>query len=209
MMLLIISLASLNVDAQTFNEWFRQKKTQKKYLAQQIALYKVYGNLLAKGYDIAKDGLQLVGDIKNGDFKLHDDYFNSLKSVSPKVKQYTKVAQINLYFRRIVQQSNQNLYRVKQSLHTTSYQYSYVSNVYNNLLAESGDQISLLVDVLTDGTLELSEDARIEKIEKIYESISDMYAFCQHFSKGNDEYMIQVEKERTDYFLERRLHNLE
>lgn len=44
-------------EAQTFDEWFRQKKTQKKYLVQQIAALKVYLGYLKEGYEIAQKGM--------------------------------------------------------------------------------------------------------------------------------------------------------
>lgn len=205
----IICVISGSAKAQTFNEWFRQKKTQREYLTKQIALYKVYGEFLKKGYNIAKDGLHLIGNIKNGDLNLHAEYFNSLRTVSPRVQKYIKVAQINAYFRQIIQQSRQSLSRVKLSMKKSSEHYDYVSEVYENLLNKAGDQIAMLVDVLTDGVYELSEDARIEVVDKIYNDISDMYTFCQNFSTNNDQYMIQVEKDMSDYFLLKRLHNLE
>lgn len=56
---------------QTFHEWFRQKKTQKKYLIQQIAALKVYLGYVQKGYSIAQKGLTTVSNIKKGNFDLH------------------------------------------------------------------------------------------------------------------------------------------
>src|SRR5260221_4860823 len=83
--------------AQTYDEWFRQKKTQKKYLLQQIAALQVYIDYAKKGYDIASKGLNTIRDIKNGDFNLHRDFFGSLKQVNPKIKKYAKVADIIAY----------------------------------------------------------------------------------------------------------------
>jgi hypothetical protein len=37
----------------TFSEWFRQKKTQKKYHAQQINALQVYLEFVKKGYGVA------------------------------------------------------------------------------------------------------------------------------------------------------------
>jgi hypothetical protein len=56
--------------AQTANEWFKQKKTQTKYLIEQIAALNVYLKTAKKGYDIAQRGLTLIGDIKDGSFQM-------------------------------------------------------------------------------------------------------------------------------------------
>src|ERR1700754_3337498 len=63
-------------------------------MIEQIAKYEVYLADLKKGYDIVNKGLTLISDIKHGDFDLHKDYFNSLKSVNPQIKGEAKVATI-------------------------------------------------------------------------------------------------------------------
>jgi hypothetical protein len=83
--IMLCSMSCYTSIAQTpnWNEWFRQKKTQLKYLAEQIAALKVYLEYLKKGYDVAQKGLSTIELIKSGSFSLHKDYFNSLKQVSP------------------------------------------------------------------------------------------------------------------------------
>ena len=71
-------LCAENLSAQTSSEWFRQKATQKKYLLQQIAALQVYSGYLSKGYSIAKNGLNTIKNIKNGDLLQHSNYFTSL-----------------------------------------------------------------------------------------------------------------------------------
>ena len=92
MILLVLTVPC--VHAQTFQEWTQQKKTQIKYLVQQIAAFQVYIGYVEKGYSIAKKGLNAISNIKHGDFSMHNDYFNSLKIVNPKIKKYWKVADI-------------------------------------------------------------------------------------------------------------------
>src|ERR1700750_1480750 len=79
--------------SQTYDEWFRQKKTQKEYLLQQIAALQTYIGYAEQGYSIVKSGLNLIGNVKKGDFSLHSDYFKSLANVNPSIKQYVKVAE--------------------------------------------------------------------------------------------------------------------
>ena len=56
---------------------FSQKETQIEYLLTQIAGLQIYIELAQKGYAIYKDGLDLITDIKDGEFSLHRDYFGS------------------------------------------------------------------------------------------------------------------------------------
>src|SRR3954466_3372099 len=75
---------------QTFSEWFRQKKTQKKYLIEQIAALQVYEDYLEKGYSIVNEGLSQIKDIKHGDYDLHSGYFSSIKNINPTIRNYEK-----------------------------------------------------------------------------------------------------------------------
>jgi len=83
---IIMCVLAGQLSAQNWQEWFRQKKTQRKYLVQQIAALKVYLEYLKEGYAVAKKGLNLVGDIKDGNFNSHAEYFGSLKLVNPSVQ---------------------------------------------------------------------------------------------------------------------------
>ncbi|MDQ3843049.1 MAG: hypothetical protein M3342_03415, partial [Bacteroidota bacterium] len=80
--------------AQTVEEWTDQKKTQIKYLLQQIAALKVYTGHIQKGYAIARSGLTTIQSIKKGDVTVHQTFFSSLQKVSPAIQQYSKVNDI-------------------------------------------------------------------------------------------------------------------
>ena len=74
-LIIIILLAGSFCHAQTYDEWFRQKKTAKKYLLDQIAALQTYIGYAEKGYSIVTGGLNTIKDIKHGDFNLHNNYF--------------------------------------------------------------------------------------------------------------------------------------
>src|SRR5688572_5776828 len=97
MTIVMLLLMAQSAKSQTWNEWFRQKKTQKQYLVQQIAALKVYLKYLKEGYTVVKKGMQIVGDIKEGNFNSHKDYFNSLREVNVLVSGSGKVSS-TLYY---------------------------------------------------------------------------------------------------------------
>src|SRR5438093_6658250 len=108
--LILSTVVMKDCAAQTFSEWFEQKETQKKYLIEQIAALQTYLGYVQKGYSIAQKGLTTISNIKNGEFNLHTDYFNSLRSVNPNIKSCAKVADIIAMQLRIVQ-AYKNTYR--------------------------------------------------------------------------------------------------
>ncbi len=92
LIILVFSIGIKQSQAQTYDEWFRQNKTQKKYLFQQISALQQYIGYAQKGYSIATKGLNAIQNIKHGDFNLHNNFFNSLSAVNPGISKYSKVS---------------------------------------------------------------------------------------------------------------------
>ena len=166
--LIVLIANSFQVSAQNFDEWFNQKKTQIKYLLQQIAANEIYIEYLQKGYKIAESGLRTINDIKHGDFSLHNDFFNSLKTVNPKIKGLAKVADIIAFQVEIIKQSGSAVQHILASDQFTSAEITYLQNVFNHLLDECTKNISALIDVVISGNTEMTDDARIKRIDAIY-----------------------------------------
>lgn len=57
---LLLSGFSGTVQGQTWGEFFQQKKTQKRYLLQQIAALQVFIGQAKKGYDLVGSGLRTI-----------------------------------------------------------------------------------------------------------------------------------------------------
>src|ERR1700726_4220069 len=94
-LLLLTSCACMaHAPAQVLSSFFDQQATELKYGEQQIAYLQLYIGYLEKGYTIAKDGLSAIADIKKGEWTLHQDFFNSLSSINPKLNSYGRIADI-------------------------------------------------------------------------------------------------------------------
>jgi len=203
--LLLLSLGQ-QASAQTFAEWWSQKKTQKKYLVQQIGLLQLYLGYVKKGYDIAHKGLSLIGDIKNGDFGIHRDYFSSLESVSPTVKKYNKVAAIMNYLLLIQKGcrpvSGDDPFGRQLSIQERTY----VNFVLGSLLGVALEDVARLTAVLTAGDLKMKESERLDRISYIYSEIEDKYNFMRSFLEENQGLAVSRIREQDDVFLLKRLH---
>lgn len=158
--------------SQTFEEWFKQKKTQKKYMLLQIAKLQVYMDYVKKGYQIVEGGFGLLGDITQRDFSLHDGYFRHLKAVSPNVKKYSRVPVIIAVQLQILKTSQSALSRWRQENILTNSNIDECQQIMNVLLDEALLDISFLQTVLTDGNLGMSDEERVTQIDQIYFSIN-------------------------------------
>lgn len=208
LMLLLFLSAAGSVQAQTFSEWFRQKKTQKKYLLQQIAALQVYIEYAQKGYKIAKEGLTTIGGFTKGEFNLHSDYFNSLKMVNPEIKQYAKVADIIAMQLKIVQDYNRSYGQISRSNAFNADELDYIRRVFSRLLDDCEETLDELIAVTTNGKLEMKDDERMARIDKLYLDMQDKYTFAQSFSNDAKTLAAARAKENTDVRTSRALQGI-
>lgn len=180
--LIFFTILSVGTKAQTFAEWFRQSATQKKYLLQQIATLQVYIGYVQKGYSIARQGLNTISDIKHGEFNLHRDYFNSLKTVNPKIKNYSKVADIIVLQVNIIKTYKEAAKQLKQSGTFNAGEISYINGVFKRLMDDCAETIDALITVTTSGELEMKDDERLKRIDALYSDMQGKYTFVQGFS---------------------------
>jgi hypothetical protein len=161
---------------------FNQNQQMTRNLVIQIGLFQTYLGYLKKGYDIVNKGVSLVRDIKDGEFSLHKDYFSSLKNVNPKIKNYSKVAEIISLQLSILDQYHKTFSKVKSSKLFGERELKYFSSVYSNLLDETAKSLDELILLTTSGNLELTDDERIGRLDKLYEDMKEKHSFIQHFN---------------------------
>lgn len=197
-----------NLQAQTFAEWFQQKKTQKKYLVQQIAALQVYIEFAEKGYHIAKEGLTAIGSFTKGEFNLHTDFFNSLKNVNPEVKRYVKIAGIISLQVQIVQNCNRAIKQFKSMDAFSNDELSYIGSVFSRLLDDCNKTLDELITVTTDGKLEMKDDERFSRIDKLFFEMQDMFTFSRSFSNNTGLLAASRLKEKSDIQTSRLLNGI-
>ena len=206
-LLILVSMAG-SLKAQTLAEWFQQKKTQKKYLLQQIAALQIYIGYVQKGYQIAKEGLTTIGGFTRGEFNLHADYFNSLKVVNPEIKHYTKVAEIIALQVKIVANHNQTYRRLNSSDAFSDNELAYLSRVFSRLLDDCAKTLDELITIITDGKLEMKDDERMKRIDKLYLDMQDKFTFSQNFSNDAKALAASRLKEKADVQTSRALQGI-
>jgi hypothetical protein len=184
---------SHGAQAQTFEEWFRQKRTQRKYLIQQIAALKTYLEYLKEGYDVAKKGLNIIGDIKGMNFSDHSNYFQSLKNVNLSLKNFGKIGDIIAYPKQIMI----DFARLRKEQTFTPEETQYIEQVYHNLMVECEWSIAHLKQVLSDETLEMKDDGRMTAIDLAYEDMKDKYTFTRSFI--NSVRILSMQRSREQF----------
>jgi hypothetical protein len=186
--------------AQTWNEWFRQKKTQRKYLVKQIGLLRLYLGYLKKGYEIADKGLTTISNIKDGDFNLHRDFFGSLKGVNPHIRNSAKVADIIAFQVFIVRSIGEVNDFCRDNEYFTTEEIRYVAAVYTNMLVLMDSSVAELLMVIRSGESEMKDDERLQRIDALHSDLLDKHAFIKSFDA--DVRSIAREREREHNAIE-------
>lgn len=150
--------------AQTFAEWFQQNKTRKEYQEKQIGELQLYITALEKGYGIVESGLNTIKGIKSGEFDLHNGFYASLRSVSPVVSGMAEVGEIVALQAAMINRFSAALARYRQTAGLRTDEVAYLTTVYGELVKEGLADVTMLTDILTAGTLQLSDDERMRRI---------------------------------------------
>lgn len=177
LLLLMLLMGIGQSNAQNWNEIFRQKKTQQKYLLEQIAALRIYTGYLKKGYELVSGGLSTIKDITNGEFGLHNAFISGLKKVSPVVKNNTKVAEI-IQMQLVTSRAFNAL---KADPNLTLSNLAYIAEVRENVWQESLKDLEELLLVVTSGRMEMNDSKRINRLDQLYLSMVEKSAFAQHF----------------------------
>ena len=165
-------------------------------------------NDMYTGYKIVHKGYTTIRDISQGDFTLHKDFLDGLLEVSPVVKKYKRIADIISYQLRIVKGYKTAFDQFKLSKYFTIEEIEYLGKVYSNLLKESLKCLDELAMVITSGKLRMSDDERLQAIDRIYITIVEQFSFLQEFNNSTAVLSVQREKDRQDIDISRKLHDI-
>lgn len=164
---------------------------------------------LEKGYNTLKTGYSQIENLASGNFNLHETFLNNLLQVSPAVKNYYKVAEIIRYQIKLVQDYQRAFSGFKASGQFTIPEISYLSKVYANLFDKSLQQLDELTLVLTAERLRMSDEERLEAIDRIHADLQDQFFFLTAFNQENQILAIERAKARKEIHQVKNLFSLQ
>jgi len=171
---------------------------QRKMLLLQIAALRTYADYAAKGYNTVKNSLSFISDVKKGEVNLHSDYFTSLVSVNPKVKNYSKVAEIIAFQINTITTYRRTFENLRQDDLFYGNELDYIERTYRRLMDSCVESLDMLLLITSSTKLEMKDDERIERIDKLYISVMEDYIFCKKFSNDLKVLALSKKKEKND-----------
>lgn len=153
---------------------------------------------MKKGYEILSDGYNTIKNIAEGNFNLHKAFLDGLLEVSPTVRNYRRVTDI-VNDQVVLIKEYRNAYdRFRQDNNFNPDEIGYIAKVYDNLLKESLRNLDELLTVITAGKARMSDDERLQAIDKIYSDMQDKLMFLRHFNNSTTILAVERAKERND-----------
>ena len=165
---------------------------------EKLTQFKTILSDMKTGYTILTQGYGQVKDLTQGNFNLHSVFLNSLIQVSPEVRKYGRIADIVSAQLSLVSEGKAMLGHMNDSGHFTAAEMVYFNGVFNSLLRGSVDNLTNLANVITAGTLRMSDGERIAQIDHIYGDTQSKLLFLRHFDASVQVLEVQRQKELNE-----------
>ncbi|MET0636121.1 MAG: hypothetical protein ABWZ25_08825 [Chitinophagaceae bacterium] len=209
--ILIITLTVITCvtsQAQTVAEWTQQRKTQLKYLLNQIASLRVHVQHVQEGYRILDRGLEAIGSIKRSDFNLHEQFFAELTTVNPVIRNHSAVGKILYYQTMSMKHYKKDIRRIRASSEFSTGELQHIDVLYGRLLESSDDCLNNLIDVVTDQSLTLSDDERLKRLVKLERIAEETCNMIRVFGQENLVLVLNRKQEQREILMARKNYDL-
>lgn len=175
---------------------------------QKLAQLKKILSNMKTGYQIVSGGYNSIKDISKGNFNLHQTFLDGLMQVSPAVKKYKRIGEIISMQGQLVKEYKSAFRRFEASNLFNENEMTYMKNVYANLFNKSLQNLEELSMIVTAGKLRMSDDERLNAIDKIFNDAGDKLIFLRIFNKENNVLAIQRGREMVDTEVSKKLNGL-
>lgn len=162
---------------------------------------------LKSGYAVVAKGYLTVKNISEGNFSLHKVFLDGLVEVSPAVRNYHKVTEIVKGQVRLIKTCKATLKGARSADLLKDEELDYLSGVVDNLMRGSLRQIEALATVLSSGTLRMSDEERLDAIDRLWAETKEQQTFLASFSSEAKVLLLQRFKGLHDNAATRRLYS--
>jgi hypothetical protein len=195
----LIFLVQSEAQCQTFNEWFKQKKTQKRYLIEQIAALQLYLKNLKQGYTVVKKGLNLVGEITGNSYSMDNIYLKSLLDV--------KATLTNSDLSESIQHTEQNIRnrlmlfvdRIdKNAGLITTEESAYLKKVVEKVESLTDEQVAIARSAKSSNEFQMTDANRIQILTNVKLELQGVESFLGQADGELTRLVIQRQKESQE-----------
>ena len=175
---------------------------------EKLAQLKAILQNMYEGYQVVSKGYNTIRDISQGNYSLHQFFLDGLLEVNPAVKKYKRIADIIAFQKRIMHEHKRAFNYFKATGSFTSEEINYMEKVYSNLFQQSLKNLDELMMVITAKTLRMSDDERLQAIDRIFTDMQDKLTFLRSFNNSTKLLVVQRTKEQSEINLSKKLSDI-
>ena len=151
-----------------------------------------------KGYKILTKGYNRIKDIAEGNFNLHQVFLDGLFAVNPSVAKYKRIPDIIRYQSMLIKEYKRAFDKFKGDPNLTPDELKYLERVYSYLAKQSLRNLEELTMIVTANKLRMSDDERIQSIDRIYFDMESKLSFLRYFNNSTQVLVVQRAKESSE-----------
>ena len=175
---------------------------------EKLAQFKKILKNMKDAYTIIFKGYTAVKDLSQGNFTLHKTFLDGLMEVSPAVKKYKRITDIFSCQSRIFKEYKAAWQQFRDDRQFAPAEIDYLGKVYTNLFSETLKSLEELAMVITSGKLRMSDDERLQAIDRVYTNVVDQYSFLNEFNNNTAILSLQRKSEQAEIKMSRIINGI-
>lgn len=164
---------------------------------------------VTEGYQVISQGYDKIKSVASGNFSLHQVFINGLMAVNPEITKYRRIPDIINYQTMILKEYQTSFSQFKKDGNFSTKEIDYISKVYSNLFDKSVENLDQLLMVTTANSTQMSDDERIQAIDRIYKDIQDKFLFLKSFNGSTKILSLQRARTKGDVSVTKNLYGIE
>ena len=161
-----------------------------------------------RGYKILDKGYTTIKNIAQGNYTIHQLFIDGLMAVNPSIRNYKRIPFIIEYQKLLLKEYQRAYNRFRQDPNFKLEELEYLANVYKFLFDASLRNIDELMMIITATKLSMSDDERMQAIDRIFFDMEDKLIFLRTFNNNTQLLAVQRARSMNDFRTMRQLYGV-
>lgn len=161
-----------------------------------------------RGYKILDKGYTTIKKITEGNYAIHELFIDGLMLVNPTIRNYKRIPFIIDYQTLLLKEYRRAYNRFKRDPNFNLDELEYLANVYKFLFDASLRNIDELMMIITATKLSMTDDERMQAIDRIFFDMEDKVIFLRTFNNNTQLLAIQRARSMNDVRTMRLLYGI-
>ncbi|WP_442795987.1 TerB family tellurite resistance protein [Pelobium manganitolerans] len=164
---------------------------------------------MKKGYTVLNNGYMTIKNLSEGNFKLHELFLNKMLQINPQVRKYYKVREIIKIQLASIKTCKNTLSETATLQNFSADHIKYIRDVTDHVRDMAIQSLEDLTSVLTANHYRMTDNERLEEIDRIYETVLKQNTFLHRFISDNTVLARAMRKAKGDIESIKHLHHLD